>query len=174
MPARGSDQDEPSGSPADRLSLSTRLASPGAPSFAGKPCTGKRQLSDAQSREAEGPLSTISGYSCAGSPNVRQRPLADIRRAASMTQDALPACLHLASVAGSMCRGRRVTTPKRSRQDRLGDQLASFVRSAGRKAQPGRDPNDRDYSVELQRALRRMPADEIDALLNGEPVEKPE
>ena len=46
--------------------------------------------------------------------------------------------------------------------------MASFVRSAGRKAQPGRDPNDRDYSIELQHALRRMPAEEIDALLNGD------
>ena len=61
-----------------------------------------------------------------------------------------------------------MTKPKRSRQERLGDELASFVRSAGRKAQPGRDPNDRDYSIELQHALRRMPAEEIDALLNGD------
>jgi hypothetical protein len=64
-----------------------------------------------------------------------------------------------------------MTVPKRSRQDRLEDELAAFVRSAGREAQAGRDPNDRDYSAELQRALRRMPADEIDTLLNGEPGE---
>ncbi|KPF46504.1 hypothetical protein IP76_06470 [Rhizobium sp. AAP43] len=54
---------------------------------------------------------------------------------------------------------------KRSRQS-LDMQL--FYKKVGRKAQAGHDPNDRQYDRDLAKKLRRMPPEEIDALLRGE------
>lgn len=54
------------------------------------------------------------------------------------------------------------------RTNRLAAQLASFVKQYGRKAQRGSDPNDRRYSREAEEAMRRLPAEELSAVLNSE------
>ena len=57
---------------------------------------------------------------------------------------------------------RRNASGKRVlRSERLND----FVRKAGRKAQKGREPNDRRYDNSLQRSIRRMKPEELDQLL---------
>lgn len=57
------------------------------------------------------------------------------------------------------------TNDKRARKS-LNIQL--FAKQLGRKAQPGHDPNDRVYDRDIAKKLRRMSAEEIDALLRGE------
>jgi hypothetical protein len=57
---------------------------------------------------------------------------------------------------------------KRARRVRLGDAVANYVKSAGRKKRPQIDPNDRDYDPDFQRQLRRLPPDQFDALINGD------
>jgi hypothetical protein len=57
------------------------------------------------------------------------------------------------------------TDNKRTRKS-LDIQL--FAKQIGRKAQAGHDPNDRQYDREIAKKLRRMPPEEIDALLRGE------
>lgn len=43
--------------------------------------------------------------------------------------------------------------------------LQLFVKDYGRKAQKGVEPNDRKYSREVERIAKRLPPDELDALL---------
>jgi len=43
--------------------------------------------------------------------------------------------------------------------------IADFEKAVGRKAQKGREPNDRRYDHDLAKKLRRMKPEEIDFLL---------
>lgn len=43
--------------------------------------------------------------------------------------------------------------------------LQLFVKDYGRKAQKGVEPNDRRYSREVEQIAKRLPPDELDALL---------
>jgi len=43
--------------------------------------------------------------------------------------------------------------------------LRLYARQVGRQAQKGVEPNDRHYDEKMHRRLRRMAAEEIDALL---------
>jgi hypothetical protein len=55
------------------------------------------------------------------------------------------------------------------RQKRQSDRLNVFVKKYARKAQPGRDPNDRDYDRKLEERIRRMKPEVLDRLLrNGD------
>jgi hypothetical protein len=56
-----------------------------------------------------------------------------------------------------------------SRRKKLSEaDLALFVRAYQRKRQPGRDPNDRAYDRKVVDMIRRMSAEELDALLSAD------
>jgi len=64
------------------------------------------------------------------------------------------------------------------RTNRLAAQLAAFVQQYRRKAQRGVEPNDRHYSREAENIMKRLPAEELSAVLSSEtdelvPVVKP-
>jgi hypothetical protein len=61
-----------------------------------------------------------------------------------------------------------VKRPKLSREAILRNSVAQHVKDAGRKAQKGCEPNDRKYDSDFQRSIRRMSADQLDDMLNGE------
>ena len=44
-------------------------------------------------------------------------------------------------------------------------ELAVFLKQFGRKAQKGREPNDRHYSRELESKLRAVPPEQLDRLI---------
>jgi hypothetical protein len=48
---------------------------------------------------------------------------------------------------------------------RLASDLAIYPKKAGRKAQKAQEPNDRGYDHALQRKLRRMRPQDVDALM---------
>lgn len=54
------------------------------------------------------------------------------------------------------------------RQKRLHAQMGTFVKQYGRKAQRGKDPNDRPHSRYIQGKVKRMTPEEFDSLLKGE------
>jgi hypothetical protein len=64
------------------------------------------------------------------------------------------------------------------RKKKLAGDVAAFLRSYGRKAPRGGEPNDRGYDRELEAKLKRMRPEELDALMRdaveggtpGEPV----
>ena len=61
---------------------------------------------------------------------------------------------------------------KRRKTRRLNEaDLGLFVKQYGRKARKGFDPNDRDYSREVEKKLKKMRAEDIDRLLRGETEE---
>jgi hypothetical protein len=60
--------------------------------------------------------------------------------------------------------------PKKLNRDqklarKVGD-LATFLKQYGRKAQRATEPNDRCYDREVEASVKRMPAEELDRLLN--------
>lgn len=59
--------------------------------------------------------------------------------------------------------------PKRRRKRRSVSEpeLAEFIRQYGRKAPRRGEPNDRGYSREVEEKIKRMAAEELDRLLNG-------
>ena len=48
------------------------------------------------------------------------------------------------------------------------EEMATFLRQYGRKAQKGREPNDRWYHRNLEEALKKLKPEELDALINGD------
>jgi hypothetical protein len=63
------------------------------------------------------------------------------------------------------------------RQKKLAGDVAAFLRSYGRKAPRGGEPNDRGYDRELEAKLKRMRPEELDALMRdaveGDTPEEP-
>ena len=64
------------------------------------------------------------------------------------------------------------------RTNRLAAQLSAFVQQYRKKAQRGVEPNDRQYSRESEAAMKRLPAEELSAVLSSEtddlvPIVKP-
>jgi len=59
--------------------------------------------------------------------------------------------------------------PKKRRRHRKISEadLAQFVKDYGRKAQSGREPNDRSFSREIAKKLKRMRPEDIDRLMRG-------
>ena len=53
----------------------------------------------------------------------------------------------------------------RKRRRRLVGELGTFIRQYGRKAQAGREPNDRRYDRGIERLVKRMDPAELDELL---------
>jgi hypothetical protein len=58
-------------------------------------------------------------------------------------------------------------TGKMTREDRRSAQVAAFLRQYARKSHAGQDPNDRRYSREIERMVKRMRPEDFDALLHG-------
>lgn len=54
------------------------------------------------------------------------------------------------------------------KQTSLGGELGCFVRKYGRKAHAGRDPSDRWYDKEVEKAMRRLRPEELCDLLSGD------
>jgi uncharacterized protein (TIGR02996 family) len=65
--------------------------------------------------------------------------------------------------------GRKSTRGgRRSRREVLEANIGLFLRQYARKAQKSSDPNDRDYSREIEEAVKRMKPEELDRLMRGE------
>lgn len=54
------------------------------------------------------------------------------------------------------------------RTNRLSAELSAFAQQYKRKAQRGVEPNDRGYSREAEALMKRLPAEELSALLSSE------
>jgi hypothetical protein len=54
----------------------------------------------------------------------------------------------------------------------IAKEFGTFLRLYGRKAQKGREPNDRGYDPAIERELRRLKPDELDRLMNGDVDER--
>ncbi len=54
------------------------------------------------------------------------------------------------------------------RTNRLAAELSAFVQQYRKKAQRGVEPNDRQYSREAEEAMKRLPAEELSAVLSSE------
>ena len=55
-----------------------------------------------------------------------------------------------------------------TRKQRIASSLGSFLRQYGRPSDPHNDPNDRWYDRRLEQRVQRLPAEEFDALANGD------
>jgi hypothetical protein len=54
----------------------------------------------------------------------------------------------------------------------IAKELGTFLRLYGRRAQKGREPNDRPYDPMIEHELRRMKPEELDRLINGDADER--
>ena len=54
---------------------------------------------------------------------------------------------------------------KKSKRD-LSKEVGSFLKQYGRKAQKGREPNDRGYDPEVENFLMRLKPEDLDRLIN--------
>ena len=54
------------------------------------------------------------------------------------------------------------------RRNKLRDGLSNFLRAYGRRGPSPSDANDRHYSPELERQIKKMDAVELDRLMRGE------
>lgn len=54
---------------------------------------------------------------------------------------------------------------------RVREEAGAFLRQYRRPTHPGHDPNDRGYNRELERAVKRLPPEELDRIMNGDPDE---
>jgi hypothetical protein len=52
-------------------------------------------------------------------------------------------------------------------KEKLARTLGVFLRQYRRKAQKGREPNDRSYDPNIEEIIRKLKPDELDALMNG-------
>lgn len=56
----------------------------------------------------------------------------------------------------------------RERKERLAAETAVYLRQIGRKAQKGKEPNDRGFDRKLDEKLKRMRPADVDALMRGD------
>jgi hypothetical protein len=54
----------------------------------------------------------------------------------------------------------------------MAKEIGTFLRLYGRKAQKGREPNDRPYDPAIEQELRRLKPEELDRLINGDDDER--
>ena len=59
------------------------------------------------------------------------------------------------------------------RKKRLENEIGVFIRQYARKRYSGMDPNDRRYDREIERQIRRMNPEELDALMREGEDEDP-
>ena len=60
----------------------------------------------------------------------------------------------------------------RKNKKAIAKDFGTFLRLYGRKAQKGREPNDRPYDPEVEHELRRLKPEELDKLMNGDADER--
>lgn len=60
------------------------------------------------------------------------------------------------------------------RKKRLEGEIGAFIRQYARKRHPGMDPNDRRYDREIERKIRQMKPEELDALMRDGEDDPPE
>jgi hypothetical protein len=56
----------------------------------------------------------------------------------------------------------------RKNKKRLADEIGTFLRIYGRRAQKRQEPNDRRYDPAIERELRRLKPEELDRVINGD------
>lgn len=61
-----------------------------------------------------------------------------------------------------------MTPPKPKQRQKLSSDLAVYLRKVGRKAQKGKEPNDRACDRDFGRKLKSMSPLEIDALMKAD------
>lgn len=59
------------------------------------------------------------------------------------------------------------------RKQKLAAEIGVFLRQYARKAHPGIDPNDRQYSRKIEKMVKRMRPEEFDEVLNGPDEDDP-
>jgi hypothetical protein len=58
---------------------------------------------------------------------------------------------------------------KRRKKRRVSEtDMSLFLRQYGRKARRGYDPNDRSYSRDVEKKIKRMKPEDVDLLMRGE------
>lgn len=57
---------------------------------------------------------------------------------------------------------------KSSRRDREAAEIDLYLRQVARPAQKGKDPNDRRHDRDIERKMRRLKPQALDALLNAD------
>lgn len=60
------------------------------------------------------------------------------------------------------------------RKKHLEGEIGAFIRQYARKRHPGMDPNDRRYDREIERKIRQMKPEELDALMRDGEDDPPE
>jgi hypothetical protein len=63
-------------------------------------------------------------------------------------------------------------TLSKKNRDTLSRQMGAFLQQYQRKAQKGREPNDRLYDRGIEQIIRKLKPEELDVLLNGEDDER--
>ena len=64
---------------------------------------------------------------------------------------------------------------KRRKKRRVSEaDVGLFLRQYGRKAHRGHDPNDRSYSRDVEKKIKRMKPEELDRLMSGDQTESEE
>jgi hypothetical protein len=53
-------------------------------------------------------------------------------------------------------------------KDELTKQMGAFLQQYQRKAQKGREPNDRHYDHGVEQVIRKLKPEDLDTVLNGE------
>ena len=60
----------------------------------------------------------------------------------------------------------------RKTKEAIAKELATFVRQYGKRAQKGKEPNDRSYDPTIERYIKRLKPEDLDVLLNGDEDER--
>ena len=63
-------------------------------------------------------------------------------------------------------------TLSKKKKKALERQMGAFLQQYRRKAQKGQEPNDRQYDRSIEKIIRKLSPEELDALLNGEDEER--
>jgi hypothetical protein len=63
-------------------------------------------------------------------------------------------------------------TLSKKNKEALSRQMGAFLQQYQRKAQKGREPNDRLYDRGIEQIIRKLKPEELDVLLNGEDDER--
>lgn len=57
---------------------------------------------------------------------------------------------------------------KSNRKKRFESQVGSFIQAYQRKAQKGKEPNDRSYDIKFEKIIKKLSPEELNELLHGE------
>jgi len=60
----------------------------------------------------------------------------------------------------------------RKTKGQIASELGTFLRQYGKRAQKGKEPNDRSYDPSVERYIKRLKPEELDVLINGDEDER--